>query len=723
VSIAAALLAGAWVALCDVAWTLATAASASGGVWFAVATLALYLPCALLVGVLGGVVWGGLAATFPGLSTRSLLDRLRSDEALDRTVAAGILAAVAAATLYALTVALLAMRLVAGTQRKSVGALLLGGLAAALVPLFVLAAVPLYAFLRRLAVAIPRLGRLPATLLLVIGSLACSVAAALAIVFLKLDWRVLDLGPTSLALLFFCLALVLGFHHARLPGKKALLAIGVTFAVLAPMLVLTSSPQSRAVALLCADAHGARALCALARRLLDADGDGYAARLDGGDCDDTDATVHPGAPELPDNGKDDNCLGGDAAKTIGPAAPTAAPAPPALRWDGNVLLIAVDTLRADRLGAAGYLVRKGKTLTPRMDELARQGVYFPQVYAQAPNTPRSFPSIFTSRFPSHIAWDKSFQNYPVVLPENVSLFEALQEQGFHTIGIASHFYFTEERGIRQGFDEFDNEGATSLKDSNHDIAAPRITTKVTTRLRGLAQTGEKFALFAHLFEPHSTYMVHDDFPITSTGTAGLEEKYDYEIAFVDRYVGVILDALEETGLDSKTMVVLFSDHGEAFGAHRIGGQRLFFHGQTLYDELLRVPLIVKVPGIAAHTVDQPVMLVDLAPTLLDLLAKGPPESFEGTSLAPALAGKAQPAHAAYGELLAAPSWDHEAKMRVDPSGKTKLVYRISDNLFELYDLAVDPNEQHDLAHANPDRLSQNKTDLAAWIELAPTRPR
>ncbi len=94
--------------------------------------------------------------------------------------------------------------------------------------------------------------------------------------------------------------------------------------------------------------------------------------------------------------------------------------------------------------------------------------------------------------------------------------------------------------------------------------------------------------------------------------AGLAEKYDYEIAYVDGFVGRLLDAVDKNGLKDKTMVVVVSDHGEAFGVHRFAGQTMFFHGQTLYDELLRVPMLIRVPGVKPAVVDTPVMLVDLA---------------------------------------------------------------------------------------------------------------
>jgi arylsulfatase A-like enzyme len=211
-------------------------------------------------------------------------------------------------------------------------------------------------------------------------------------------------------------------------------------------------------------------------------------------------------------------------------------------------------------------------------------------------------------------------------------------------------------------------------------------------------------------------MEHPEFPIHEKGIAGLEEKYDYEIAFVDKYVGQIRDGIATAGIAGDTMIVLVSDHGEAFGQHSYGGEKMFFHGQTLYDELLRVPLIVYVPGVAPRVVEQPVMLLDVAPTLIDAIKGKQPPSFQGRSLLPAIMGEPLPPRAVHAELLPASDWNHDAKMEIDAEGRTKLIYKISDNLFELYDLSEDPTEQKNLSGSRKDLASQMKQGITRWME-------
>jgi arylsulfatase A-like enzyme len=215
---------------------------------------------------------------------------------------------------------------------------------------------------------------------------------------------------------------------------------------------------------------------------------------------------------------------------------------------------------------------------------------------------------------------------------------------------------------------------------------------VIDRLRKAAAHKERFALWTHLFEPHSSYMAHPEFPPRLSGTAGLIEKYDYEIAYVDLWVKKLFAALVELGLADDTAVVVMADHGEAFGEHKI-----FFHGQDLFDEQLRVPLIIAIPGQTPHVFEDQVSLVDVGPTLLDLVGAPIPPSFRGKSLLPRIRGDERPARPIFSELMPATAWPHHAAMMVD--GKYKVIHRISDRRWEMYDLAGDPGEHRNLVEA------------------------
>src|SRR5262249_54212829 len=141
--------------------------------------------------------------------------------------------------------------------------------------------------------------------------------------------------------------------------------------------------------------------------------------------------------------------------------------------------------------------------------------------------------------------------------------------------VMSHHYFQPGRKITQGIQDVSNENAGGIEESNKASKSPEIVARAKKKMAGLRQAGAPFALWVHLFEPHASYMVHPGGPQFGTS---LSDKYDGEVAFVDRYLGDLLDELKAEGLDKNTAVIVFSDHGEAFGEHH-----LYFHGQSLYN--------------------------------------------------------------------------------------------------------------------------------------------
>jgi len=697
--------------------------------------LALWSLLALPVALGTGLVLAAGNATWGAGWVRRLFARLRDEPDLDRAIAAILISAAILAGILALGVSKLAQGLVGDVNRKNVGALLLGVVVVALIPILALGAVPLHRITRRVAGVVPAIGPLSRVVLLAVLGAFAIAAAGLFVIFKKLDYQALNLGslfaPALLPVIAIVIALVAFGPAASLRERlpRAIALVGAIIAVLLPLVALRGS-QSDATQIAVTERSyvGPRMIPAL-RKFFDRDHDGYSAFFGGPDCNDANKEVHPGAKDVPDNGIDENCVGGDSkgSATL-PDLPKDTPKT-TLSGGQNVVVIFIDTLRFDRLGIAGYK-RDGKSLTPRIDAFAKQAVVFRRAFAQAPNTPRSVPSFMTSRYPSQIKFDRADRDYGTVLDDNETLFEALKAAGFATFGESSHFYFCDRKkypdscetvakwmnsNITQGADEWDNSGALNIPESNKDIAGPRVVKKAVTKLESLAASKQKFAMIVHLFEPHSTYVEHEGFKITERGTAALEQKYDYEIAFEDGLIGQLLDTLDKTKLSDNTTVILMADHGEAFGVHTFGGERQFFHGMTLYKEVLHVPLMFRVPGVKPAEVDSVVQLVDLAPTIAALFGIAPPKSWVGRSLVPALEGKPLPPASSFAEMLTSDGWKHEAKQMISADGSHSVFYRISDSRWEVYDIAKDPEERKNVVDSDP-KSKELQQQLAQWME-------
>jgi arylsulfatase A-like enzyme len=316
-------------------------------------------------------------------------------------------------------------------------------------------------------------------------------------------------------------------------------------------------------------------------------------------------------------------------------SPTAVDAPEVTQKPSgpmNLLFIAVDTLRADHLGSYGF---KRPTST-NIDALMADSTVFIEAMATAPWTLPSFASMMTSQ---HSSTTGVWRFKSTLDPSFSTLAEQLAAADYHTGAVVGHLFLAKKFGLNQGFQEYDQALVKeTLGESHKALTSHAITDKSIGFIdRHIAEQPDKpWFLWAHYFDPHTQYKAIPG--LVEIFGKHRRARYNGEIAYTDHHIGRLLKHLKKTGQDKNTMVVFVSDHGEEFQDH---GDRL--HGKTLYREVMRVPLSIRVPGVSAQRIQQPVSTVDLMPTLLELLeAPVPKTPMAGQSLAPLFRGEPVP---------------------------------------------------------------------------------
>ena len=422
----------------------------------------------------------------------------------------------------------------------------------------------------------------------------------------------------------------------------------------------------------------------------------------------------------------------------------------------NVLLIVVDTLRADRVSSYGY----GRETTPVLDALAEQGVLASDVTAQASWTLPSMVSMFQGRYVTSYR-DAFFEDAP-------TLAESFQRAGYHTLGIVGNGLLSKKAGFDRGFDHYEarskkigQEGRTLPAREAAELIGDATAPLTLATERDAQGARAPFFAYLHLMDPHGPYKAHPEWeqqlPVgagadrwdlrtqrlrygaTHPGTEVQDRlwremaedmaRYDQEVYTCDVYIGIVLDFLERRGVLENTIVAVVSDHGEGLWDHESPPENLdpaaaprdhFFraHGNLLYQEIIATPMILKGPGIpAGRRIDMPVENVDLFPTLLELCDLAPPDGLHGRSLVPAMSGAGTGREQTFSSVLQGSS------VRSTSDGWKLIVPSeyFPKRKIELFNLRTDPGELHNLAEARPEVVARLRAAIEAWTENYPTQ--
>jgi len=372
----------------------------------------------------------------------------------------------------------------------------------------------------------------------------------------------------------------------------------------------------------------------------------------------------------------------------------------------NLILITIDTLRADHVGAYGA----AGGATPSLDALAAAGVRFDQVQTAVPLTGPSHATILTGQYPpSHgVRGNVVFtlgSKYP-------TLAALLKRQGYTTAAFVGAYPVAAAFGFNQGFDTFNEEfHEASVGDPGAERRANEVADAALRWLDAYAKSdaaSQPFFTWLHFYDPHAPYTPPSPYKERFAG-----RPYDGEIAFTDAQIGRVLDWLKSSGHDADTVVMALADHGEGLGDHRE-----LMHAVLVYQSTMRVPLLMKGPGVPSRVVvPARVGTIDVAPTALGLLGFEADRSLVGRDLRPLMTAQPVASSALYAESLFGRLNCHWATLRSSVKDDWKLILGSQP---ELYNLARDPGEAHDLARDEPARVQSMSIELQRSLQkMAP----
>lgn len=559
----------------------------------------------------------------------------------------------------------------------------------------------------------------------VLGVVALGAAAVVTLFAVK-QWEAIRLSPwekPALIATSLLLATLLAWPLSHLLGRRGG-SIGfalflLTSVCVSSVAVGTLDTSDRKARFYFLQTAATRMAYQGAVKLLDSDGDGFMHQFAGGDCNPDEPDISPSALDEPGNGVDEDCDGRDVPLELLERGRFDYPLPESYVYEKpNVVILSVDALAASHVGFMGY----ERNTTPNLDELAENCVVFDRAFAQGPSTRLSIASLFTSKYDSQMAHGSAATIPYPLLPENLTMAEIFKKNGYDTVAILPHEYFSSRwKGILQGFDTTDTSSFGKKGGGKHNGA------KVTEAAEREIKKGRSKPLFlwAHYWDAHPPFSVPK-----KAKAFGRKEKvdlYDSEVRFVDEKMAPLYDAIDDNLRRRGYILIVTADHGSAFDkAHSRHS-----HGHDLSTNVLHVPLMICLSsGAQPRTVEEtPVSLMDLLPTLVNLggLDVGK-NKFEGTSLVPLVFGQDEEWPERY--LFHQYFLTERIRNKKDPlmmvSVRTKsynYVWQREDDVFELFDYLEDPDETENLLDADPELGQGLNAVMHNWLHRVHSRYR
>jgi len=431
----------------------------------------------------------------------------------------------------------------------------------------------------------------------------------------------------------------------------------------------------------------------------------------------------------------------------------------------NLVFMIADTLRADYCSAYG-----GQVPTPNLERLAASGTRFERGYALAPWTLPSMTGLLSSQYPKsltpgsgHTIWSLQMNRYEVDLAEP-TLSMRLEAEGYATAAITANAFLPSIPGAMEGIQTRASSHPILLREEGYFAVLPFLGALVEHWFPALADIRphnttrdldhyarafikrhrtQPFFLWVHYIDPHAPYdppeslrrvqdgpwpffhpyaggeqwnlpILGKNFEVAEPDRDYVKSLYEGEVAYIDQFAGRVFNALEAEGVGDNTYVCFTSDHGEELWDHGEWG-----HGQSLYEEQIHVPLILAGPGIREQVVREPVSAIHLVPTLAEIMTVAPANTWKGRSLAPLLRGDvtAPPAGPVFAQGTTNKT---ETPMHTVILGDYKLIRIAGSDAVQLYNLAADPDEKHDLAEEQPERVKELAALLDDWLASFPS---